>query len=534
MSLSQLSRLLPLPDDELKQMLDYAATLSKSEAVEHFAGLLGDSPDAIDFISSFNSRRQDPKKPQASPQPAPGPASQPQSSQSQNQAPSSIDAVPKWTKGPKKKKAALHTPAPRQVAQRGPAPGTAYTKKDLEVDDRYASRKPSPANTPGSSAPAAKPPPASATPPPPKLPPSAAGHLISDGPKPKTKSTPGSRSSTPAPKAKVTISGGTAMHGASTALSDLDAAIKALELSTNPTKNDDATRRCNCVAARHPLLAAAPNCLNCGKVICVKEGLGPCTSCGASLLTASEVQSMIRELREERGREKMAADRAAHKRAEVSKKPAPFSKPRDGPGEPSAAETKALEQRDRLLNFQAQNAQRTTLRDEAADFDVGTGGNIWSTPEERARELKRQQKVMREMEWHARPEYEKRRTVVSIDLVGGKAIRRMASVERPESPAEEIEVEEEPVLQDTTGNRRGGTSGTFSRNPLLGGLLKPVYDAKGKGAELEGRKDRTTRWRRVQDDQEDNSEVILNGGAYGGRSTMESSVPSTGDEPACG
>ncbi len=76
-------------------------------------------------------------------------------------------------------------------------------------------------------------------------------------------------------------------------------------------------------------------------------------------------------------------DRQAHKRAEVSKTPAPFSKPKEVHGTTSEAETKALEHRDRLLGFQAQNARRTTVRDEAAEFDVsgavaGTGGNIVS------------------------------------------------------------------------------------------------------------------------------------------------------------
>jgi len=76
-------------------------------------------------------------------------------------------------------------------------------------------------------------------------------------------------------------------------------------------------------------------------------------------------------------------DRQAHKKAEVSKTPAPFSKPRETQGAGSEAEAKALEHRDRLLAFQAQNARRTTVRDEAADFDVsaavsGSGGNIVS------------------------------------------------------------------------------------------------------------------------------------------------------------
>ncbi|KAI1373315.1 zf-C2HC5-domain-containing protein [Hypoxylon crocopeplum] len=520
MSVSQLSRLLPLPDAELKQVLAYATTLSKSDAAEHFCNLLGDSPEAVDFIASFNSKRQGPKA----------------SAAASSRPSSEIEPVPKPTRALKKGKSQLHTPSPRQVTNLSPVPGKAYSK---DVENDYIARRPSPIATLGGSGASKKlssqkP----ATPPPPKPPPSAAGHLISDVRKPKPKSTPTSRSSTPAPKAKVHISGGVAMHGASTALIDLDDAIRVLEMTTNPTQGtDDAARRCNCVAARHPLLAAAPNCLNCGKVICVKEGLGPCTFCGTPLLSSAEVQSMIRELRAERGREKMAADREAHRRADVSKTPAPFSKPRETPDETDEAQAKALEHRDRLLGFQAQNARRTTVRDEAADFDVGGavtgfGSNIWATPEERARELKRQQKVLREMEWNARPDYEKRRQVVSIDLVGGKVVRKMAAVERPGSP-DEGDAQNSPVLEEINANRASGAGGAFSKNPLLGSLIKPVFDAKGKGSQLEGRNPGTTQWRRVQDDLDDNEAVILDGGAYGGGSGQEG-INSTADEPACG
>ncbi|KAJ1326951.1 activating signal cointegrator 1 [Microdochium nivale] len=536
MSAAQLSRLLPLPDEDLKQVLDYASTLSKLEAVDHFRNLLGDSPEAVDFISSFNSKRKDPRPP-------PPYSSNP---------PSDADGVPRGPrKTGKKKKASIHTPAPRQVTDLGPAPGTVYSKKNLQDD--YITRRSSPAPAAAASSSRPQQPPKSATPPPSRAPPSAAGHLISDLPKSKPKSTPVSRSSTPGPKTKITIAGGTAMHGASTALTDLDSAIRKLEMTTNPSQTaDDATRRCNCVAARHPLLAAAPNCLSCGKVVCVKEGLGPCTFCGTPILSSAEVQLMIRELKAERGREKMAADRDAHRRPDVSKAPAPFTRPSEGPlpssssaaSAKSGAEARALENRDRLLTFQSQNAQRTTVRDEAADFDVsavlaGNGGNIWASPEDRARELKRQQKIMREMEWNARPDYEKRQQVLSIDLVGGKVVRKMAAVERPRTPEDEDD-EQHPVLAESTGNRGGG-AGVFSRNPLLGGLIKPtikpVLDTKGKGPELEGRKDRATKkWRRVQDDLENNEDVILDGGAYGGRS-QESQMAggnNLDDEPGCG
>jgi hypothetical protein len=140
----------------------------------------------------------------------------------------------------------------------------------------------------------------------------------------------------------------------------------------------------------------------------------------------------------------------------------------------------------------------------------------WATPEERAREFKRQQKALREFEWNARPEYEKRRQVVSIDVVRGKVIRKMAAVERPESPDEEdFETTSGNALKETDGNRSSGSGGAFSKNPLLGGLIKPVYDPKGKGAAQEGRRTTTAKWRRVQDDLDNNEGIILDGGVYG-------------------
>lgn len=248
---------------------------------------------------------------------------------------------------------------------------------------------------------------------------------------------------------------------------------------------------------------------------------------------------MIRELKVERGREKQAADREAHKRPDVATAPRAFTKARTGYEDEAvnAAEAKAKEHRDKLLNFQAQNARRTTVRDEAADFDVagamaGTG-SMWASPEERARELKRQQKLLREMEWNARPEYEKRQQVVSIDLVGGKVVKKFMAKERPPTPDEDENDAKAGfgVLEETNSNRgTGNAGGAFSMNPLLGGMIKPVYDLKGKGEALEGRKDRSTRWRRVQDDFSNNEDVILDGGIYGDTA----STGKTGEEPDCG
>ncbi|CAG8979771.1 hypothetical protein HYALB_00011579 [Hymenoscyphus albidus] len=524
MSLARLARLLPFPEPDLKQIIDYAETLSKEQAAKHFNELLGESPQAIEFISTFNSRRKDIAS----------------SSQSNTQAPSQsveTSGVPKSTRKQPKKKAPLHALPPRQIQDNYAAQGQEYKKKS---EDDYITKRP------GQPAPTAKhtfalssKPEVAA--PKAKTPPSAAGTLISDfksksNNSSRNASRNASRTSSPVPtqkSTKVNITGGTSMHGASTVLSELDAVIRSLEISTNSTllpSNDK--RKCNCIGARHPLLAAAPNCLNCGKVICVKEGLGPCTFCGDPLLSAMEIQGMIRELKEERGREKMALDAASNKRAEVSKKPAPFTQARNTEVSLSPAEQKAKEHRDRLLGFQAQNAKRTTVRDEAADFEtpMTAGTNIWASPAERAKQLKKQQKVLAEQEWNARPEYEKRRQVVSLDLVRGKVVKKvsMAPVERPLQPESESEEEvEDASLRETSGNAGGGT---FSRNPLLGGLIKPVWNpGKGKDIEIEGSSEvRKKTWRRVQDDLDDNEAVILDGGAYG------PGVSDSREEPACG
>ncbi|KAG7423730.1 Uncharacterized protein Forpi1262_v014788 [Fusarium oxysporum f. sp. raphani] len=505
MSIAQLSQLLPLPDEELKQVLDYASTLSTTEAAEHFGNLLGDSPQAIEFISSFNARRQTS---------APG-----SSSYSNAAAPPEPESQ--------------NIEAARQVNDYAAPAGTTYSKKDLSLD-YIPQRSSAPSSNNASRSNTPKPDPKPVAKPPPKQH-ASAGYLIGEGPsKPKPKSTPVSRSSTPKPatSTKISIAGGMPMAGASTAISDLDAAIRALEISTNPTLENSKSRKCNCVATRHPLQGAAPNCLSCGKVICMKEGLGPCTFCGSPLLTPDDVQAMVRELKDERGRERMAANRDANRRADVAKTPAPFTQPRGNDGASlSDAEAKARAHRDKLLNFQAHNARRTTVRDEAADFDVGgalTGtGSMWATPEERARELKRQQKVLREMEWNARPEYEKRKQVVSIDVVGGKVVRKMAAVERPVTPESDEDPVDNGALGETSANKNSGRGGgAFSGNPLLGALIKPVFDAKGKGAEVEGRESRKKKgWQRVQHDLNNNEEVILDGGVQG---------HDRSDEPACG
>lgn len=519
-ALSQISQLLPLDEESLQQILDYTATLPNDAAAEHLKNLLGHSPKALEFISSFSARHNTPVP--AHPDPIP-----------------STSAPPRK---PGKKKAPISKLPPLRKPENHGNTSGAYSKKE-EEDYMSGSRRqrqsaPVSSGVALSDTPAARqlPTPASTTHS--KPPPSASGPLISDLPNVRTSS----RTASPAAKAKINVSGGSPMRGASTTLQDLvtlfsprlcptwanlagqDSAIRTLELQTNPSlSTPPAARRCSCLATRHPLLTAAPNCLNCGKIICVKEGIGPCTFCSSPLLSPEEIRSMTRSLVEERGAEKMALHNASKRRADLAQTPRPFSSSSNiDPSSDSTADatlTHALQHRDKLLSYQRDNARRTHIIDEAADFETPTAGqSMWSSPEQRAAQLKRQQKALREQEWNARPEYEKRRVVVSVDLVGGKAVRRMEEVERPRE-------KDEAVADDKTGQGGRSGDGGFSRNPLLGELIRPVWkraqpddnETKQKGAETVEEKENAPRrgaWRRVQDD-EDNEAWILDGGAYG-------------------
>jgi hypothetical protein len=67
-ALPRLQRLLPLDDESLKQVIQFTDTLSKDAAAENLKNLLGDDAKSLEFISSFNLRRQN--APAAAPTPA--------------------------------------------------------------------------------------------------------------------------------------------------------------------------------------------------------------------------------------------------------------------------------------------------------------------------------------------------------------------------------------------------------------------------------------------------------------------------------
>ncbi|KAJ9660692.1 hypothetical protein H2198_002435 [Neophaeococcomyces mojaviensis] len=529
-ALPRLQRLLPIDDESLREIITYTSTLPKEAGAEHLKNMLGDSPQSFEFISAFNSRRPDIKPPQASRQR------------------NIEDGVPR-AKRSTKSKPPLHSAGPvRRPEGYGDVSG-GYTKRandeyssarghkkdnsatslsdalslsqtpealqlpkvsqgGLETPSPGRSREPSPGNRAS-----------------PKMPPSAAGNMISDLPNVRTKQS----KRTTHPTHSQPQSGTSTPHGrgltstTTSSIADLTSAIAALELSTNPSLSSE-RRKCDCNASIHPLFSTAPNCLNCGKIICALEGLQPCSFCDAPILSREQVNDMIRALKEERGVERMATHNAAQNVSRSGGGTPMFSSTPDTSGdEGTSAAARARAHRDRLLAFQRENVQRTKVHDEAADYDMTLtpGATQWMSPVQRAAALKKQQKYLRELQEASRPEWEKKRTVMSMSIKNGKLVktfeREKTSAMTETEADEEIEVEEHAADQE---RGRVGGSGAFSNNPLLvsGKLIRPVWKPKGGEEAIavgKEKRERNSIWRRVQDDNEDNEQWILDGGLRG-------------------
>ena len=514
-ALPQLRRLLPLDDQSLQEIVSYSYSLTKQAGAEHLKNLLGDSPQALEFISSFNFRREDTVN---------------------SKIPEAIEGPP----APKKKQAKhaktpLHNAGPvRRPENHGELEG-GYTKPAL--GDDYITQAPKSSTVVASGfdslhkdgGAGLQPPGPKRDPAPteprrtalPKQPPSASGSLISDIPKAKSK----------ARKRQANNSSSSLRTKASAGVNDLTSAIAALEMSNNPTLSSE-RRVCGCNASIHPLFDAVPNCLSCGKIICALEGIQPCSFCNAPILTREQAQVMIRALKEERGQEKMAEHNAIVSRS-GSGSPmfgSGSGTPDDSGDEASRVAMKAVAHRDRLLAFQKESAQRTKIHDEAADYEmtITPGMTQWMSPTERAAALKRQRKYLRELDEANKPEWEKKKTVLSMSLKNGKVYSAYETVQRDipsEDPSEDHATDDAQKLQDM--NEVGGPGGadtshgsSLSRNPLLSaeGLIRPVWKRPEGVADSEkGREDsdRQRAWRRVQDDNEDNERWILDGGTRG-------------------
>ncbi|CAI4034781.1 hypothetical protein SMKI_11G2310 [Saccharomyces mikatae IFO 1815] len=231
-------------------------------------------------------------------------------------------------------------------------------------------------------------------------------------------------------------------------LQEIDDAIKMLEL-----RDSDSSKTCNCQGTRHPVFDVAPNCLYCGKVVCVIEGLnrGKCGHCHKPLISDDERMQMVKILNHEKNElnDPSSSSSNVSNSTNVPKKKTKNYKITSGMGKNLFAEQDKLfdfierkrererkrnevlklqekqevdkkyedkleeqgdtvtenpellaaqERLDRLLHFQDTSAERTKIIDNASDFDMNQEAGLWGSTRERALALKKQQRNLRKWE----------------------------------------------------------------------------------------------------------------------------------------
>lgn len=313
---------------------------------------------------------------------------------------------------------------------------------------------------------------------------------------------------------------------------DLDDVLLELELMDSRENLDD-IRVCNCNATRHPLFEMYPNCLNCGKIICAKEGLQPCSFCGKSLMSDEEKMELKdifnREKEELEGKNEKPKETSStgrgkkknvikitlntpgqnnfkiqeqfYKQIEENRKQEREQEQITKEEEKEIAQNrkemeyyksvhkkdpeliKAEERLATLLSFQDNSAERTKIIDNAADFELPTArGNLWASSMERALQLKRQQKRHKQMEDDELHRSGRGNTVVDMTVRNGKVVfndrTRESGVFENVSDDEEIQELQQQVNKEKMKQFKEEAQNVYDYDSFNDKLFKPVYSGK--------------------------------------------------------
>ncbi|XP_059486166.1 activating signal cointegrator 1 isoform X2 [Neocloeon triangulifer] len=123
--------------------------------------------------------------------------------------------------------------------------------------------------------------------------------------------------------------------------------------------------KCTCEATKHALIN---NCLSCGRIVCAQEGAGPCMFCGKLVCTKDQAKIVGRGSKKS---EKLIQHLMKH--AEDPKM------------------DKAVEKKNKLLEYDKQNFKLTRVIDDQKDFFATS---TWQSEKERSHIQKKEQELM--------------------------------------------------------------------------------------------------------------------------------------------
>ncbi|KAF9908744.1 hypothetical protein EC991_009554 [Linnemannia zychae] len=304
-----------------------------------------------------------------------------------------------------------------------------------------------------------------------------------------------------------------AKKAAAEPLSELEKAIRAIDLATESVNATKERKPCYCLATKHKLNVFAPNCLSCGKIICALEGPGPCTYCGQPVVSIDQQQAMILELKREKAalakeQAKLTAKRRAKSTAVstagyASKLGGGMTSATGSAGgwvgldgsddTPAMTEEEELEEakkaslaqahKEKLLEFDRTSARRSHVIDQATDFVLpGDRPNLWLTEEERQVQAAKARENLDKVT--AAASGYQRAKVMTIDVVNRRVVVEASAAQVVEEeddtvPAPVSLFDQAKSTSISGGDRHGGRGGAFAMNPLLRLGENPMFIPKG-------------------------------------------------------
>ncbi|KAM4749552.1 activating signal cointegrator 1 [Rhinophrynus dorsalis] len=166
---------------------------------------------------------------------------------------------------------------------------------------------------------------------------------------------------------------------------------------------------CECLAQKHRLIN---NCMTCGRIVCEQEGSGPCLFCGSLVCTKEEMDILQRDSnKSQKLRKKLLGNSETSLKMDVSSEdllPRQEARLKEGL-------EKALQHRDKLLEYDKTSVRRTHVIDDESDY-FSTDSNQWLSNAERET-LRRKEQELQELRHASRLSRK-----VTIDFAGRRVL----------------------------------------------------------------------------------------------------------------
>ena len=159
---------------------------------------------------------------------------------------------------------------------------------------------------------------------------------------------------------------------------------------------------CECLGQKHNLVN---NCTECGRIVCMQEGSGPCFFCGALVCTKEEQEILARNSKKSQKLYEKLLTQAIESDTEA--------KTDTSAGDESLQ--KAIAHKNRLIEYDKSGVRRTKVIDDECDY-FASDTNRWLSKKERDA-LRKKEDELREKRHGSRREMK-----VTLDFAGRKVI----------------------------------------------------------------------------------------------------------------